>query len=147
MGGATPEDKELVLECQGSSVGKYSSQWLNEFHHSARGLRAWLDVPKARRAKAPLPGIKILFPTAQYVRESRLGEAVRVRFCAGFRYMRVVLTERRGCGRRAVGRCGAGASSGRARTFRGSCFTRRGASVARCSCTRRYAQTNAAVCG
>ena len=79
MGGKTPSSKELVLECQGSSVGNYSTQWLNEFYCSARGESAqtWLDKPKARRAKLPLPPIRILFPTAQYVRESVLGEQVR----------------------------------------------------------------------
>ena len=80
MGGKTPSTKELVLECQGSSVGNYSTQWLNEFYCSARGESAqtWLDVSKARRAKLPFPPVKILFPTARYVRESRLGEAVCV---------------------------------------------------------------------
>ncbi|RPD63488.1 phospholipase D/nuclease [Lentinus tigrinus ALCF2SS1-6] len=77
MGGKTPPDKELVLECQGSSVGNYSTQWLNEFYCSARGVSAqtWLDEKKARRAKLPFPPIRILFPTARYVRESVLGEA------------------------------------------------------------------------
>ena len=76
MGGATAKDKELVLECQGSSIGAYGTAWLNEFYCSARGESAqtWLDKPKARRAKLPLPPIRILFPTAQYVRESVLGE-------------------------------------------------------------------------
>ena len=80
MGGKTPSSKELVLECQGSSVGNYSTQWLNEFYCSAGGESAqtWLDVSKARRAKLPFLPVKILFPTARYVRESRLGEAVCV---------------------------------------------------------------------
>ncbi|KAI0743057.1 tyrosyl-DNA phosphodiesterase-domain-containing protein [Daedaleopsis nitida] len=77
MGGATPADKELVLECQGSSIGTYSTQWLNEFYCSARGESAqgWLDKSKASRTKLPFPPVKILFPSAQYVRESALGEA------------------------------------------------------------------------
>ncbi|TFK84746.1 phospholipase D/nuclease [Polyporus arcularius HHB13444] len=77
MGAKPPSGKELVLECQGSSLGTYSTQWLNEFYCSARGESAqtWLDVSKARRAKLPFPPIKILFPTARYVRESVLGEA------------------------------------------------------------------------
>ena len=77
MGGAPPKGKELILECQGSSIGTYSTQWLNEFYCSARGesAQSWLDKPKAGRAKLPLPPIKILFPTAQYVRESVLGES------------------------------------------------------------------------
>ncbi|KAM5541013.1 hypothetical protein V8D89_005324 [Ganoderma adspersum] len=76
MGAATAKDKELVLECQGSSIGAYGTGWLNEFYCSARGESAqtWLDKPKSRRAKLPFPAIRILFPTAQYVRESVLGE-------------------------------------------------------------------------
>lgn len=83
MGGAPPAGKELVLECQGSSIGTYSTQWLNEFHCSARGESAqgWLDKSKASRAKLPHPPVKILFPTAQYVRESVLGEAVSALCC------------------------------------------------------------------
>ncbi|KAH9911780.1 phospholipase D/nuclease [Epithele typhae] len=73
----TPANKELMLECQGSSIGQYTTQWLNEFHTSACGVSAqtWLDGPKARRAKLPLPPVKIMFPTGRYVRESVLGEA------------------------------------------------------------------------
>ena len=82
MGAATPKDKgrELLLECQGSSIGNYATAWLNEFYCSARGESAqtWLDKPKSRRSKLPFPPVKILFPTAQYVRESVLGEQVRV---------------------------------------------------------------------
>ncbi|KAI0369539.1 phospholipase D/nuclease [Pilatotrama ljubarskyi] len=77
MGATTPKDKELILECQGSSIGNYSTMWMNEFYRSARGesTQSWLELSKARRAKAPYPPIKILFPTTQYVRESRLGES------------------------------------------------------------------------
>ena len=78
MGAATPKNKgrELLLECQGSSIGNYATAWLNEFYCSARGESAqtWLDKPKSRRSKLPFPPIKILFPTAQYVRGSVLGE-------------------------------------------------------------------------
>ncbi|KAI0651034.1 tyrosyl-DNA phosphodiesterase-domain-containing protein [Trametes meyenii] len=77
MHAATPQDKDLLLECQGSSIGNYSSTWLNEIYRSARGESAerWLKMPKANRAKLPLPPIQILFPTTQYVRDSKLGEA------------------------------------------------------------------------
>ncbi|KAI0633159.1 phospholipase D/nuclease [Trametes polyzona] len=77
LGATTPKGKELALECQGSSIGNYSSTWINEFYHSARGesTQNWLDMPKTRRTKVPYPtSIKILFPTGQYVRESALGE-------------------------------------------------------------------------
>ncbi|KAI0944736.1 hypothetical protein AcW1_002374 [Taiwanofungus camphoratus] len=75
--GATPEKgREMTLECQGSSIGTYSTQWMNEFYCSARGesAQSWLDQSKARRAKLPYPPVKILFPTLRTVRESALGE-------------------------------------------------------------------------
>ena len=88
------ERKELALECQvgwffgdgiaiiftdssqGSSLGTYSTQWMNEFHWSARGLSAedWLDEPKSRRTKLPWPSVKVIFPTRKIVQESVLGE-------------------------------------------------------------------------
>ncbi|KAF8222342.1 phospholipase D/nuclease [Tricholoma matsutake] len=57
--------KELVLECQGSSLGIYTTQWFNEFYWSARGESAeeWLDEPKKRREQFPYPPIKLVFPT------------------------------------------------------------------------------------
>ncbi|EPQ56055.1 phospholipase D/nuclease [Gloeophyllum trabeum ATCC 11539] len=76
LGLHAPKDKDVVLECQGSSIGTYSTQWMNEFHCSARGDSAeeWLDQPKSRRAKLPWPPVKILFPSLQTVRQSVLGE-------------------------------------------------------------------------
>jgi len=78
MNAVADKNKQLVLECQGSSIGTYSTQWMNEFYCSAKGesAQSWLDTSKARRAKLPYPPIKILFPTHQYVHESVLGEAV-----------------------------------------------------------------------
>lgn len=66
----------LVIECQGSSLGNFTTQWLNEFHWSARGESAedWLDEPKRRREKLAFPPVKIVFPTKQTVRESAGGE-------------------------------------------------------------------------
>ncbi|KAG1744560.1 tyrosyl-DNA phosphodiesterase-domain-containing protein [Suillus paluster] len=68
--------KDLVIECQGSSIGTYSTQWINEFHWSARGESAedWLDEPKARRAKLPWPPVKVIFPSLKTVHDSVLGE-------------------------------------------------------------------------
>lgn len=68
----------MVLK--GSSIGTYSTQWLNEFHWSARGESAedWLDIKKAHRGKEPYPPVKILFPTLKTVRASVLGEPVRL---------------------------------------------------------------------
>lgn len=74
--GSGKSAKDLLIECQGSSIGTYSTQWLNEFHYSARGESAedWLDEPKARRAKLPWPPVKILFPSLRTVRQTVLGE-------------------------------------------------------------------------
>ncbi|KAH0833851.1 hypothetical protein J3R83DRAFT_11017 [Lanmaoa asiatica] len=60
----------------GSSIGIYSTQWLNEFHWSARGESAeeWLDEPKTRRSKLPWPPVKIIFPCLKTVRATVLGE-------------------------------------------------------------------------
>ncbi|KAL6303385.1 phospholipase D/nuclease [Sparassis latifolia] len=76
IGATTDKGKDVTLECQGSSIGTYSTQWMNEFYHSARGQSAqgWLDTPRSRRTKLPYPPVKILFPTALTVRESALGE-------------------------------------------------------------------------
>ncbi|KAF9461346.1 tyrosyl-DNA phosphodiesterase-domain-containing protein [Collybia nuda] len=61
---------------QGSSLGNYTTQWLNEFHWSARGESAedWLDEPKKRREKLPFPSVKVVFPTRATVQKSQLGE-------------------------------------------------------------------------
>jgi tyrosyl-DNA phosphodiesterase-1 len=77
IGFSLPPGQTLNVECQGSSIGTYSTQWINEFVDSCRGLSAetWLDLPKSRRMKLPYPkGLKILFPSLQTVRASRLGE-------------------------------------------------------------------------
>ncbi|KAF8626688.1 hypothetical protein AX15_004772 [Amanita polypyramis BW_CC] len=76
MGLRTGNGHTAVLECQGSSLGHYTTQWMNEFHWSARGETAedWLDEPKKRREKLPYPPIKIVFPTKKIVQESALGE-------------------------------------------------------------------------
>ena len=70
--------RELALEYQGSSIGTYSTQWVNEFFCSARGESAqtWLDVKKSTRMKLPYPAMKILYPTLNIVRNSVLGEPV-----------------------------------------------------------------------
>jgi len=70
--------KELVLECQGSSIGTYSASWLNEFYYSAQGTspEKWLAIPKARRLKMNLPPIKILFPSLDTVERSVMGKPV-----------------------------------------------------------------------
>ncbi|TFY61518.1 hypothetical protein EVG20_g7020 [Dentipellis fragilis] len=61
---------------QGSSIGTYSTQWLNEFYTSAAGksLEDWLDMPKTRRAKLPWPNVQIVYPTLEWVRKAVGGE-------------------------------------------------------------------------
>ncbi|KAG1873180.1 tyrosyl-DNA phosphodiesterase-domain-containing protein [Suillus subluteus] len=68
--------KDLVVESQGSSIGTYSTQWINEFYWSARGESAedWLDEPKSRRTKLSWPPVKIVFPSLKTVHDSVLGE-------------------------------------------------------------------------
>ncbi|KDQ19959.1 hypothetical protein BOTBODRAFT_152571 [Botryobasidium botryosum FD-172 SS1] len=75
VGAVCPKNKVLKLEYQGSSIGTYTTQWLNEFYVSARGESAesWLDTSKARRAKLPLPNIRIVFPSLQTVLDSKFG--------------------------------------------------------------------------
>ncbi|TFY75145.1 hypothetical protein EWM64_g8867 [Hericium alpestre] len=77
IGAESKKSNPVTIECQGSSVGTYSTQWMNEFYGSAEGEspEKWLDEPKSRRAKLPWPRVKILFPTLQYVRASVAGEA------------------------------------------------------------------------
>ncbi|KAI0056848.1 phospholipase D/nuclease, partial [Artomyces pyxidatus] len=76
IGQSKKASNKVTLECQGSSIGTYSTQWLNEIYGSAGGVspEKWLDEPKSRRAKLPLPNIKILFPTHDWVLKSVLGE-------------------------------------------------------------------------
>jgi len=68
----------IFTSWKGSSLGNYTTQWMNEFHWSARGESAesWLDDPKSRRMKLPWPSIKIIFPSLKTVKESVLGELV-----------------------------------------------------------------------
>ncbi|KAG2005546.1 hypothetical protein CC2G_001942 [Coprinopsis cinerea AmutBmut pab1-1] len=74
--GTGSQAKKLTLECQGSSLGNYTTQWLNEFYYSARGESAedWLDRSKKQREKQPYPPVKIIFPTKKTVQESTFGE-------------------------------------------------------------------------
>ncbi|KAH7108394.1 phospholipase D/nuclease [Auriculariales sp. MPI-PUGE-AT-0066] len=76
LGADTPAGKKLVLECQGSSIGRYTTQWMNEFYCSARGESSdkftWIGK-KAAREKLPYPPIKVLFPSLKTVSNSALG--------------------------------------------------------------------------
>ncbi|KAL0058705.1 hypothetical protein AAF712_014616 [Marasmius tenuissimus] len=69
--------KTLQVEYQGSSIGGYSTQWLNEWFWSARGEspQDWLDEPRRKREKLPYPsGLQILFPSKETVHSSQYGE-------------------------------------------------------------------------
>lgn len=72
----------LIKSAQGSSIGSYSTQWMNEFYCSAKGESAesWLDDSRAKRMKLPYPPMKILYPSLRTVKDSVLGELVRF-FC------------------------------------------------------------------
>lgn len=92
----------------------YSTQWTNEFYCSARGDSAeeWLDQPKTRRAKLPYPPIKILYPSAKTVKESVLGERVRVHVClVNTRLTKLLFLFR------AVARCSADGINGKGGSF------------------------------
>lgn len=67
--------RKLELEYQGSSIGTYTTQWVNEFFYSARGEspQDYMDDSKAKRAKLPYPPLKIIFPSKTTVQESALG--------------------------------------------------------------------------
>ena len=71
-------DVIAVSFLQGSSIGIYTTQWLNEFHLSARGESAedWLDRSKKSREKLPYPPVHLIYPTKTTVQESALGERV-----------------------------------------------------------------------
>jgi hypothetical protein len=63
---------------KGSSIGSYTTQWLNEFYRSAIGKEdeRWLDLPLKRRKQQEWPPVKIVYPSLQTVRESILGPPV-----------------------------------------------------------------------
>ncbi|KAL4252985.1 tyrosyl-DNA phosphodiesterase family protein [Abortiporus biennis] len=76
--GVKAQGKQLSLECQGSSIGTYSTSWVNEIFKSCEGddkaAEKFLDISKNAKGKLPWPKIKILFPTKKTVVESVLGE-------------------------------------------------------------------------
>ncbi|TFY58186.1 hypothetical protein EVG20_g8248 [Dentipellis fragilis] len=76
IGAEVKKGNNVTVEYQGSSIGTYSTQWLNEFYTSASGTSPedWLDTPKARRTKLPWPNVRIVYPTLEWVRATKLGE-------------------------------------------------------------------------
>ncbi|EJT99107.1 phospholipase D/nuclease [Dacryopinax primogenitus] len=67
--------KVLNIECQGSSVGNCTTQYLNEVYKSCCGIDpiSWIDIPMSRQVRQPWPPVKILFPTLKTVDDSVFG--------------------------------------------------------------------------
>ncbi|KAJ7691949.1 tyrosyl-DNA phosphodiesterase-domain-containing protein [Mycena rosella] len=85
LGLATTDTQNLVVECQGSSIGMYTTQWFNQFYLSASGhasaLKAHMDISEGRRKKlAYPPGVKVVFPTLATVKSTEQHGA-RSLFC------------------------------------------------------------------
>ncbi|KIJ27246.1 hypothetical protein M422DRAFT_236189 [Sphaerobolus stellatus SS14] len=88
-------ERKLDLECQGLSIGSYTSAWIDEFYTSAKGAspEGWLNEGKTRRVKrldalfaregwGSWRNIKILFPTLKTVTASVLStEHAGTMFC------------------------------------------------------------------
>ncbi|KAK7031725.1 tyrosyl-DNA phosphodiesterase-domain-containing protein [Favolaschia claudopus] len=75
LGLANSKDHKLVIECQGSSIGSYTTQWLNQFYISASGhlsaLKGFLDLSEGKRRKLDCPtGVKVVFSTFETVMNS-----------------------------------------------------------------------------
>lgn len=87
LGADCPPNMKLTLECQGSSIGKYSTQWMNEFYCSARGepsekftwignksmrevsiLQTRVAVANVPAAEAALPAYQDYFPVSAHRR-------------------------------------------------------------------------------
>ncbi|KAJ7147676.1 hypothetical protein C8R43DRAFT_1010422 [Mycena crocata] len=85
LGLATSKTQSLVVECSGSSIGMYTTQWFNQFYLSASGqssaLKSHLDIPEAKRKKLEYPaGVKVVFPTLETVK-STAGHGANSLFC------------------------------------------------------------------
>ncbi|KAJ7330426.1 tyrosyl-DNA phosphodiesterase-domain-containing protein [Mycena albidolilacea] len=75
LGLATSKTHSLVVECQGSSIGTYTTQWFNQFYISASGhpsvLKAHMELSEGKRKKLEYPrGVKVVFPTVATVRST-----------------------------------------------------------------------------
>ncbi|KAF7309385.1 hypothetical protein MIND_00309300 [Mycena indigotica] len=65
-------DISLAIECGGSSIAAYTTQWVNQFYRSASGNRSslhkFMSLSDNKRKQSPYPaGVKILFPTFKHV--------------------------------------------------------------------------------
>ncbi|KAF4567334.1 hypothetical protein EYR36_010953 [Pleurotus pulmonarius] len=74
--GLSKRSSGMTLECQGSSIGHYTTQWMNEFYLSSTGqsTEKWLDQTKRKREALPYPPINIIFPSLKTVRATVMGE-------------------------------------------------------------------------
>jgi len=75
LGLATGKTQNLTVECQGSSIGTYTTQWFNQFYISASGhssaLKAHMDLSEGKRKKLEYPrGVKVVFPTFATVKST-----------------------------------------------------------------------------
>ncbi|KAJ7483429.1 tyrosyl-DNA phosphodiesterase-domain-containing protein [Mycena latifolia] len=85
LGLATSGTRNLIVECQGSSIGMYTTQWFNQFYLSASGhasaLKAHMDISESKRKKlAYPPAVKVVFPTLATVK-STAEHGARSLFC------------------------------------------------------------------
>ncbi|KAJ7155888.1 tyrosyl-DNA phosphodiesterase-domain-containing protein [Mycena filopes] len=75
LGLATSDTQNLIVECQGSSIGTYTTQWFNQFYISATGhssaLKSHMDISEGKRKKLDYPmGVKVVFPTLATVKST-----------------------------------------------------------------------------
>ncbi|KZO91532.1 phospholipase D/nuclease [Calocera viscosa TUFC12733] len=70
-----PKGKTLRMEYQGSSVGNYTTQYLNEFYKSGYGIppQSWLDTAKSKLKAQAWPPVQIVYPSLQTVDSTILG--------------------------------------------------------------------------
>ncbi|KAF8330786.1 tyrosyl-DNA phosphodiesterase-domain-containing protein [Cantharellus anzutake] len=73
IGARTPPGKDLSLEYQGSSIGRYTADWIQGFRISAtggNGYNSWLSMSAKAIKEQPYPSkslMKILYPTLETV--------------------------------------------------------------------------------
>ncbi|KZT57698.1 phospholipase D/nuclease [Calocera cornea HHB12733] len=70
-----PKGKTMRMEYQGSSVGNYTTQYLNEFYKSGCGIspQSWLDIPKSKLKAQSWPPVQIVYPSLRTVDNTALG--------------------------------------------------------------------------
>ncbi|KAJ7663951.1 tyrosyl-DNA phosphodiesterase-domain-containing protein [Mycena polygramma] len=86
LGLAVKENEDLIVECQGSSIGPYTTQWFNQFYISAKGhpsaLKRHIDDPEGDRKQLSYPpGVKVVFPTLATVKSTGIQLGAHSLFC------------------------------------------------------------------